>query len=102
MDNSASAKSVRRCHKVKDHTDPDWRGYSLDDLAYRRSVNQVKQQLVTERLRQAVAMMRMEHEQSASHGLFGTITSWLTYADYGVAGFRLFKRLRNLYRGFKS
>ena len=102
MEETAPVKQPPKCHNVIDHTDPEWHGYSLDDLVYCRQVNMVKQQLITERLRQAVKHIKLVREQQASQGIFGTLSSWLSYADYGVTGFRLFKRLRRLYRNMRS
>lgn len=81
---------------------PRWDGYSLEDIRYRRAVNQVKMEMEKERL--ASVMSRFSSGRTAAvfnSGLLGRIFSHLSIIDYALIGFQIFQQGRKIFGIFR-
>ena len=95
------AIEVRKKNRPADHTSPDWKGYTLEELTYRMEVNKIKQQIIVERLESTFTAMK-EANISRTSGFMSRFNSISMIADYGVIGFKIFTKLRGLYKSFRK
>lgn len=104
MDNNENRKKEMSYKKSRplDHTSPDWKGYSLEELIYRKEVNHIKQQIIIERLNIAFNSMKERHLSRSSSGFMSGFNSLATIADYGITGFKIFTKMRALFRSLKK
>lgn len=82
------------------HTDPQWKGYDIEELRYRRAYIAARADIEKERI---AASMRQNFSSSSpmASGLLGKLLGSLTYFDYGVIAFRLGKRVLSLVRSLR-
>lgn len=103
MDNNENKKEVaHKKNKPFDHTSPEWRGYTLDELIYRKEINRIKQQIITERLSVTFNSIKENRLSRSSSGFMSGFNSFASIADYGIAGFKIFTKFRSLYRSLKK
>lgn len=76
-----------------------WKGYTLDELAHRRIINKVKQELVTEQLVAVysdTARYVTGNTPDKRQNLARTFSRFMTYTTYGIRVYKMFRRVRNL------
>ncbi len=95
------AIEVRKKNRPVDHTSPEWKGYTLEELNYRMEVNKIKQQIVVERIESTFRAMK-ETNIARTSGFMSKFNSISMIADYGVIGFKVFTKLRSLYKSFRN
>lgn len=98
---NAETTEIKKKTHSSDHTSPEWKGYNLQELQYRIEINKIKQQIVTERL-ESIFVGIKENNVARSSGLLSRFNSISSIAEYGIIGFRIFSRLRSLYKSFRS
>lgn len=81
-----------------------WHGYTIDDLRYRRAVNQVKIEMVREQLMAKASKVTNFQALSALGGnkLLGKVLSGFSMFDYGILAYQGVKQVTRLYRLFKG
>lgn len=77
-----------------------WRGYTLDELRYRRALTSVAIEIEKERLTRTVSGIVPNALKGRSPGRFmvSKLFGALSYMDYMVLGWRLLRRLKKLKR----
>lgn len=80
-----------------------WNGYTIDDLRYRRAVNQVKTEMIREQLMSKVSRVTNFKALGALGGnkLLGKILSGFSMLDYGILAFQGVKQATRLYHLMK-
>ncbi len=78
--------------------DIDWKGYTLSELHYRREVNQVKQDIVTERLMSAYENIKESKQLKMTSGIWRNYNGMMAAVNYGVLAFRMFVKLKKLFK----
>ena len=83
---------------------PRWKGYTIEDLRYRRAVNQVKMEMAREQLRSKAS--KIANFQAfgliKGNGILGQVLSGFSMLDYGILAFQGVKQVSRLYRLFKG
>jgi hypothetical protein len=83
-------------------TASEWRGYTLDDLRYKRAVNHVKMEVAKERVMISVGKFtNFKTPSFASSKLVGKIFSSFSVIDYLLIAFQTGKQVRKIFRLFK-
>lgn len=77
-------------------TNPEWKGYTLEEIVQRRHINQVKQGLVAEQLLMVYNGTSSTGSQ-AHPGLLPRIKDIITYASYALRAYRIYRRLHSLF-----
>lgn len=77
-----------------------WRGYSLDELRYRRVLNEVAIEIEKDRIKRQINGSLPKNEAGSS--MFSRAIGALTYMDYVIIAFKLMTRLNKLYRAWKK
>jgi hypothetical protein len=85
------------------HETNEWRGYTIDELRYRRALNQVKTEMARERI---VAGASAFTDFSANgllprNKFWGKLLSGFSMLDYGIMAYQGAKRIVSIYRLFK-
>lgn len=85
-------------------TDTSWRGYTLEELRYKRAetmarteIEKYRLSLATERVKESTPLLG----GSGGGGMLGLLSrsgSWISYLEYGLMAYRLFKRITPLFR----
>lgn len=81
---------------------PQWQGYTLSELQYRRDVNFVRQELLLEQLKSTLGEIRHRQEQSSLLGYVTRMDSFLNIAQYGIMGISVFSRIKSFFRKLKG
>jgi hypothetical protein len=86
------------------HETSKWRGYTIDELRYRRALNQVKTEIARERI---VAGASTFTNFSAKgmlprHKFWGKVLSGFSMLDYAVLAYQGARRIVGIYRLFKK
>lgn len=77
-----------------------WRGYSLEELRYRRALNEVAIEIEKDKIMRQVSDTLPKNETGAS--MFSRAIGALTYMDYVIIAFKFVTRLNKLYRAWKK
>ncbi len=73
--------------------DENWKGYTIDELRYRRAYTVARIEIEKERLRHNLAVMQEEMKAPAlTRNIFNRVMGSLSYIDLGVMVFRLARR----------
>ncbi len=83
------------------HNNPEWNGYTLDELRYQKALSAARLELQKERMMAQVQKMRETVSLVPSSGIIGRMFSSLNYVDYGLIAFRIIKRVTGLVRKFR-
>ena len=89
-------------HKRLTHNEPEWQGYSLNDLRYQRAVTLARLEIAKEKL-----VMQGEDIRSGAmsgtgvRGLLGKVMSNLSYLDYILLAFRMGRTISRAFKGFR-
>ncbi len=79
-------------------TEPKWRGYSIDELRYRRAFTMARLEIAKERLTTTSRRLYGGYGMPATSGIVGKLFGSLNYVDYAVLAFRLGKIVYSLFR----
>lgn len=80
-------------------SDKTWRGYSLEELRYRRALNEVAIAIEKDKLMRQVSETLPRNEAGSS--MLSRAIGALTYMDYVIIAFKLMTRMSKLYRAWK-
>jgi len=80
-------------------SDKKWRGYSLEELRYRRALNEVAIAIEKDRIMRQVSDTLPRNDTGAS--MLSRAMGALTYMDYVILAFKFMARLTKLYRAWK-
>ena len=79
-----------------------WKGFTLEDIRYRRAINTVKMEIEKERLMSETTQL----VGNTTQGLFTSATvrklfSGFSYLDYGVLASQVFRQIQKVFRLFR-
>lgn len=77
-----------------------WRGYSLEELRYRRALNEVAIEIEKDKIKRQISDSLPRNDTGAT--MLSRALGALTYMDYVILAFRLIARLSKLYRAWKK
>lgn len=107
---TASDPNAPMPHTLEDGT-PEFTGYSLEELRYRRTVTMLRKEFCREKMLNDYNKVRRFNPLSPGpggftgrkrrSGLFGKIASSLSYMDYALLGFQVFGTARKMFSLFK-
>lgn len=76
-----------------------WKGYTLDELRYRRALTSVAIEIEKDRLQRTFAGVLPSAEKTQKGtSIISKALGALSYVDYAILGWRLFKTLKKLRR----
>ncbi|MDE6309132.1 MAG: hypothetical protein K2L93_08005 [Muribaculaceae bacterium] len=77
-----------------------WRGYTLDELRYRRALTEVAIEIERDRITQSITdtVPNALKGRSSGPSMMSKVFGALNYVDYAVLGWRLIKMVRGLRR----
>ena len=85
--------------------EPQWGGYTLDEIRYRRALTMARIQIEKERIgmgaRQIYAAKMNRMPGVKGSGIVSKMMSALTMADYAVIGIKLVRKLSSIYKSSK-
>ena len=93
------------------HTEPDFKGYTMDELRYQRALIALKREYCKESIVDAAVKLHKSLPLSASGqkglarnigGVAGKIVGGLNYIDYLLIGFSAFGTIRKVFHFFKK
>lgn len=85
-------------NEINNATEPKWRGYSIDELRYRRAFTMARLEIARERLTATSRRIYGGYGMPATSGIIGKLFGSLNYVDYAVLAFRLGKRVYSLFK----
>lgn len=80
---------------------PEWQGYTLRELYYRRDVNSVRQALLLEQMTGTYNEIRHQEEKSSLFGFVSRFDSLMSVAQYGFMGLTVFSKVKSFFRKMK-
>lgn len=80
------------------HNTPDWQGYTLRELRYRRAAAAARVQADRIMLSRQTQALRRGNPVTRSWNTMRDVFSIVGYANSAVLAFQLFRRLRGLWR----
>ncbi|MDE6452785.1 MAG: hypothetical protein K2L27_01120 [Muribaculaceae bacterium] len=80
------------------HNTPDWQGYTLRELRYRRAAAAARVQADRIMLSRQAGALRRGNPVTRSWNTMRDVFSIVGYANSAVLAFQLFRRLRGLWR----
>lgn len=88
----------------KERSRREWRGYTLDEIRYRRAIVSVKLEIEKDRIASVYqsSVGRMFSLGKAESGLTGKINSLFTMVDYGAMAYNLVKKMINIYKNIRN
>lgn len=81
----------------KTHNDPQWKGYTIDELRYRRAYIVARLEVEKERMATTSRRFYGNTGLTPTAGIMGKVFGSLNYIDYAVLAFRLGKRVYSLF-----
>ena len=79
--------------------DNQWKGYTLDELRYRRALVGARMEIEKYRLNALTEQYRrMPQRLSGSGSLLGRVLGAFSYAEYAIVGFKLVRGIMKLFR----
>lgn len=85
-----------------DPNSPQFCGYTLSELQYRRDVNLVRQELLMEQLKSTYSEIRHRQEESSVIGYISKIDSIMSAAQYGIMGLTIFSKVKSFFRKMRK
>ena len=79
-----------------------WAGYTLDDLRYRRAVNQVKMEMERERFMARTTKIVNRQQNMFGGGVVKKIFTGFSILDYAMLAIQTGKQIRKIYRFFRK
>lgn len=77
-----------------------WKGYTLDEIRYRRAIVGARMELEKYRLNTLTEQYRRMPQRLAGSGsLVGRVMGAFSYAEYAILGFKLIRRISKMFRG---
>lgn len=95
-------KNQNATQNIPEVGSPQWQGYTLNELQYRRDVNFVRQELLMEQLKSTVVEIKHRQEQSSLLGYVTRMDSVLNMAQYGIMGISVFSRIKSFFRKLRE
>ena len=89
--------------KEKSEKNQSWRGYTLEELAHRRAINAVKQELTREQL--SLVYSRLSGNTGSgpvSKSVESGLSRFMTYATYGAKAFSIVRKISGIFRQFRG
>lgn len=77
-----------------------WKGYSIEELRYRRALNEVAIEIQKDKIMRQVSEALPNKDTGAS--MLSRAIGALTYMDYLILAFKLFTRFGKMYRAWKK
>lgn len=88
--------------KLMPHHSDNWDGYTLDELRYQRALNMARLEIEKEKLNAGITEMRRGLPTiNSGHGILSKIAGSLSYIDYAVLAFRIFRTVSKAFRGLR-
>ncbi|MCM1110896.1 MAG: hypothetical protein NC336_06810 [Clostridium sp.] len=84
--------------KKAPHTEPNWQGYTLDELRYQRALTAARLEIQKERLMNQTQTLRGTFGALQPKGVVGKMLRSLDVIDYGILAFRTVSRITSLLR----
>lgn len=75
-----------------------WQGYTLDEIRYRQMLAHVRLDMTTEQLKMYVNQTFNNSQSQQAEALASKFDSLMKWAEYGVLGYRVFRRISALLR----
>lgn len=88
--------------KKAPHTQPNWQGYTLDELRYQRALVSARVEIQKERLLNQTNALRGTFGQLKPSGIWGKLFSSLSVIDYGILAFRTVRRVSSMVRSIRG
>lgn len=79
---------------------PEWRGYTLEELRYQRALAAIRCEIGSEKLKSSVANIQNGVKNNGLRSLFfsSNVLSGLKFADYLILGFKLSRLVSKLWK----
>lgn len=79
------------------HSSQKWKGYTLDELRYRRALTGVAIEIEKDRLSRSISSLVPGALKSRTSGasMLSKAFGALSYVDYAILGWKLFKKLKS-------
>ena len=87
--------------KTFPHNDPQWKGYTLDELRYQRALVSARVEIQKERIVAEVEKIREGAGFTGSGSIWGRMFSSLSYVEYAILAYRLINRLSRTVHSFR-
>lgn len=78
------------------HDNPEWNGYTIDELRYQRALTTARLDIQKERLLNQVNAVKGSFGMLEGRGIVGKMLRSLNYIDYAVLAFQAVGRIRSL------
>lgn len=83
--------------------DPNWKGYTLEELNYRRAYNAARLEIQKQRIASNYRHLATNFNPTVkATGLMGKILGSLSVLDYGLMAFKLGKRILSITGRFRK
>lgn len=76
---------------------PGWKGYDIDELRYMKAYTVARIEIEKERIATSSKSLYSGRVNSRAYSIAGKILGSLSYMDYGILGFKLFRRVRSIF-----
>lgn len=86
---------------VPDVGTPEWNGYTLNELYFRRDINTVRQALLAEQITGIYHEIKHRQERKSPFGFVSRIDSIMNFAQYGIMGLTVFSKLKSFLNKIK-
>ena len=83
------------------HHKKNFRGYTLEELRYRRAITSLKIDMTTEKLK-LLTSPKMQQEVKTVTGYVKGLENTLRYVDYALLAYSVTRRVGNFFRRFGS
>lgn len=81
---------------MKTNNNPEWQGYTLDELRFAREINNARLEFATHKLKQMTAPYSTPSRAAGT--IFGRIVNAMSYVDYIILGYRAISHIRRWFK----
>lgn len=81
------------------NSDPNaWKGYTLDELRYRRALVEARTEIEKYRLSAMAGQLKERSGFFGSNSLFSRVAGAISYAEYAILAYRMARKVIPLFR----
>lgn len=83
---------------MKNNSDNRWRGYDLDEIRYRQTLNAIKTDFKKQELQMYLGQVFNPTLNPAATEFAGKLDKYTRWIEYGIIGFNTIRRIRQFFK----
>lgn len=83
------------------HHDPEWKGYTIDELRYQKAFALARVEIQKEKMAIAASQLKEGMPGVKAHGIYGKLLGSLNYLDYVIIAYKLSSKVFSMFKSVR-